>query len=209
MTRIIRSLAFLSLVVSGAANATLISFDPADTAVDLGGSFSIDILATPEAGELIGTYDFLVNYDPTILAFDSLVFGTSLNSSASFCDLLGTSCRDYSDTGGALNLFEVSFEFDLAALQDGITSIVLATLTFDAIGLGTSGLSFTGNIAGLAAPFNFLGDALGLPLAVVPGVGSATVAPTQVSEPPVILLMLTGILALFGGKRREGKASGK
>ena len=185
------------LVATSAANATLISFDPADTTADMGALIAVDIIATPEMGELIGAFDFIVNFDPAVLAFNDLIFGPALNSDPFFCALLG--CRGFVAGAGTLEMFETSLEFFLGLLQDGTSPVVLGTIFFDAIGVGTSGLSFTGNILGQDPPFNILGDEFGLPLAVLqPGVGSVTVI--QVPEPSSLLLMLTG-LALIAGRR--------
>jgi len=201
-TTLHRIVVTLSLMVaSSIANATLIEFDPADSVADLGDTVAIDIVATPEAGELIGEYDFIVNFDPSILALDNVVFGNALNDDPLFCALLG--CRGFNDVGGAANLFEVSLVFPLSLLQDGASSIVLATLFFDTIGVGTSGLSFAGNIPGQPPGFDILGDEFGFALPVFdPGIGSVTVRAVQVPEPGTLVLMLSGLVLLV---RRRNK----
>jgi len=200
MTRLLRCLAILAFFAPALGHATLLEFAPADSNATLGDTIAIDIVATPEGGELIGAYDFIVNFDPTILALNGVIFGASLNDDPFLCSLFG--CRGFFDTGGAVEMFEAASPFTpLGALQDGVAPVVLATLLFDAIGVGTSGLSFTGNILGQAAPFNLLGDEFGVPLPVFePGTGRVIVA-QQVVEPPAILLMLSGLLALIARKR--------
>ncbi len=200
MSRYFRSLAVLCLLLPSLASATLLNFVPSNADIDLGDSIAVDIVATPEAGELIGAFDFIVNFDPAILAFDTLTFGPSLNDDDLFCTLLG--CRGFSSAGGQVSLFEASLVFPLTTLQDGASPITLATLVFDAIGVGTSDLTFTGNVLGQAAPFNLLGDDFGIPLAVFePGTGRITVA-QPVAEPPVLLLMVAGLLALAARRRQ-------
>lgn len=190
----------LMLGIPSMASATLIDFDPSDTTADLGDTIAIDIVATPEAGELIGEYDFIVNFDPTILALDDLIFGPSLNDDEFFCSLVG--CRGSVDVAGGVNLFELSLAFPLFLLQDGTSPIVLATLIFDTIGVGTSDLSFTGNIAGQSPPFGILGDEFGFPLpSAQPGTGSVTVV--QVPEPSTLLLTFSGLVILLSSLRRR------
>ena len=204
MTRFLRSLAVLAVLAPALGQATLLEFAPANSTVDLGDTIAIDIVATPEMGELIGAYDFIVNFDAAVLALDGVIFGASLNDDPFLCNLFG--CRGFFDTGGAVELFEAASPFTpLGNLQDGVAPIVLATLVFDAIGVGTSNLSFTGNILGQSAPFNLLGDEFGIPLPVFePGTGRVVVA--EVVEPPAILLMLTGLLGLIARKRSIRRA---
>lgn len=205
MTRFLRCLAVLSILAPAVSSATLLNFAPSSATVDLGGTIAIDIIATPESGELIGAYDFIVNFDPAILALNDLVFGASLNDDQILCDLIA--CRGFFDTGGAVEMFEAASPFvPLGNLQDGLAPVVLATLIFDAVGVGESALSFTGNILGQAAPFNLLGDEFGVPLPVFePGTGSVTVA-AAVPEPPALLLMLAGLLGLLIRQRPARRA---
>ena len=200
MKKILRSLAILSLVSPSLVQATLLEFAPSTATADLGGTVAINIVATPENGELIGAYAFIVNFDPSVLALSGVVFGASLNDDPLLCNLFA--CRGFLETGGGVEMFEAASPFTpLGNLQDGIAPVILATLLFDAVGVGTSGLSFTGNVLGQAAPFNLLGDEFGIPLPVFePGVGRVTVA-AVIPEPPSILLLLMGLLALLTRQR--------
>lgn len=204
MKRFLAVGAVLAAVLPSMAFATLIEFAPSDSTADLGDTIAIDIVATPEAGELIGAYDFIVNFDPAILALDNVVFGASLNDDEFLCNLFG--CRGFFDIGGGVEMFEAASPFTpLGNLQNGVAPVVLATLLFDSIGIGTSGLSFTGNILGQSAPFNLLGDEFGIPLPVFePGTGTVTVV--QVSEPATLLLTLTGLFALAAIRRRRSRS---
>lgn len=210
MTRFLRGLALITIVAPAIANATLIEFSPADSIAGLGDVVAIDIIATPENGEMIAAFDFLVNFDPTILAINSVVFGSSLNTAASLDSILCilAPCRGATDTGGALSIFEVSALFpSVSVLQDGISSVTLATIIFDTIGVGVSALSFTGNIPGEDAPFNFLGGDFGARLPVLdPGTGTVTVV--QVAEPPTLLLMLIGLFAVVAGSKSRQRHAG-
>jgi len=206
MSIYLRSLSALCLLVPTIAGATLLEFAPVDTSVEVGSTFEVDIVATPESGELIGAYDFIVNFDPTVLAFDSLTFGASLNDDEFLCALFG--CRGFSDSGGgSLSMFEVASPLiPLGLLQDGLAPVLLATIAFDTVAAGVSGLSFTGNIDGQSAPFNLLGDEFAIPLPVFePGTETIIVA-EPIPEPPLILLMLTGLLGWYA-RQRQGKNS--
>lgn len=200
MKKFLPGVVFLFLVAPSMAAATLISFEPAAATVGLGGNVAINIVATPEAGELIGEFDFNVLYDPGILAFGGATFGPSLNDDPLLCAIVV--CRGAADSAGSVNLFELSLVFPLTTLQNGVTPIVLATLNFNAIGVGTSNLGIVGNIRGRSAPFNILGDDFGVALPVFePGTGTVTVV--QVAEPPAQLLVLTGLLLLGACRRRH------
>ena len=119
MKNTLRTLLLLAGTLPGLASATLIGFDPSEETIGLGDQVAIDIVATPEGGELIGAYDFIVNFDPSILALNDLVFGPSLNDDPFLCDLFA--CRGFFDSGGAVAMFELASPFvPLGSLQDGI-----------------------------------------------------------------------------------------
>jgi len=172
------------------ANATPIEFVPADQTVDLGDQVLVDIVVTPDDVS-IAAFDFIVNYDATILSVFSVVFGNSLDGG------LSLSLQDIVDFGsGMLNLAELSLlsVSDLADLQS-TDSFVLASIVFDTLILGTSNLSFTGNIFGSPG---FFVDAGGVAIATEPGSGSITVVqpPVTVPEPPTWMLLIAGLLAV-------------
>lgn len=179
------------------ANATLIEFVPADQTVDLGDQVLVDIVVTPDGDLSIAEFDFIVNYDATILSVFSVVFGNSLGDGLAYVDDQGTSFQDIFDFGsGMLNLAELSLlsELELDALQN-TDSFVLASIVFDTLILGTSNLSFTGNIFG---SLGFFGDAFFAIIPTDPGSGSITVVqpPVTVPEPPTWMLLIAGLLAV-------------
>lgn len=161
-------------------------FQPANQTVDLGSDAAVDVFVTGLSGELVGSYDFSVAWDSALLGLDSVSFGSGLSPSIS----------DFVPGTGNVNVFEVG----LGALpQDGLSSFRLFTLVFDTLGVGTSALSFIGNIA---PDLGFLGDDLGNLLATDTQAGSITIRPgsTPVPEPAMLSMLLVG-LGAFGALR--------
>lgn len=133
------------------------------------------------AAPSVGTLDIDIAFDPTILAFNAATFGNQL-------DILGLGDLQFVTPGlGTVNLFELSLDSasDLNSLQ--APAFLLATVTFDTIGTGTSQVQLS---------LNALGDADGNNLHTDLSNGSVTVAPVSgVPEPSTV--GLTG-LALVG-----------
>ena len=132
----------------------------------------------------LSTFDVNIGFDPTILAFRMASFGDPLLGDQ--LDLFGVGDNPTSSGlvgPGVLNLFELSLDTpeDLNNFQAG--SFTLATLTFEAIGVGSSSLDTS---------INAIGDAFGDPLPVNVSNGSVTI---EVPEPSTIM-MLSGICVL-------------
>ena len=106
--------------------------------VGLGTSITVDIEISglTAAGEIVSAFDLDVLYDPTILSATNVTFGPFLGDP--FLDLL----TGFSFPGpGVVDFAALSFLFDseLATLQSD--TFVLASLSFDTIGVGTSSLT--------------------------------------------------------------------
>ena len=104
--------------------------------------------------------------------------------------------------GDQLDLFKLSFDGvdDLKNLQ--APDFILAKLSFDAIGAGTSSLTFSGVT---------LGDANGDPLTADLGTGSVTVesaVSAAVPEPSSIILVALGLLMLAWSRGRWFQCDG-
>ncbi|MFQ5777824.1 MAG: cohesin domain-containing protein [Terriglobia bacterium] len=138
----------------------------------------------------LGAWDLDVLFDSSILGFTGATFGDPILGDQ--LDLFGLGSITGVDNSlpGVLNLFQLSLDFpiDLDTLQ--ADSFVLATLDFDAIGVGSSALTIN---------LNALSDADGFPLVAGAGGANATVTP----EPATLLLLASGLGALGAWRRKR------
>lgn len=170
---------------SGLAHAINLDFIPPSQTVVTGTPIDVGIaISRLGAGSApsLGTFDVVVNFDPTILGFNSVAYGDP--GLGDQLDLFGFGSFIVTTPGlGFVNLFELSFDFpiDLDTLQAG--SFTLATLTFDTLMPGTSPLGLN---------VNALGDSFGDTLSAEVGSGSVDVVP----EPATIFLFGSGVIGL-------------
>ncbi len=141
----------------------------------------------------LGAFDIDVTYDPTALSYTGNNFDSFLGDP--FLDAISGSA----DTGGLLNLFEISFlfDFELDALQP--SRFRLTTLNFDVNSLA-SGVTTDVSIG----PFALLSDSFGNNL-IPDSVGNATLtgsmAPVAVPEPSMLSLMGLSLFLLVMFRR--------
>jgi len=184
----------MGLVTAPAALTDLVQleFDPEAQAVSVGSSVDVDIVIAnlgDGVAPSVGAFDFEILFDDSILAFDTLTFGDPVLGDQ--IDLSGFLFYDAFLTGpGVLDVYEISLDLeqDLNDLQ--AEKFVIATLTFDAIGLGDSDLTLIQDE---------LVDAAGNALPAFAESGSITVIPA----PGAALLGLIG-LGLIGARGRQG-----
>lgn len=191
------SLLFIVFLSLGPGRATAITLDflPVAETINLGGQATVDVVVADPTGNLIGAYDFFVNYDPTVISFSGLTFGTGLGGPTdSLQDVI-------EDPTGRVNVAELSLLFDLTGLQDGTSDLLLFSMMFTPVNSGTSALTFSENILGITG--GFIGDADGLPIELDSlGTGSITVVPVPAS---IWLLgsALTGLLPFLSYRGRK------
>ena len=103
------ALLLTGILIYSPAQAITVTVDPVAQDVILGNQAIVDVIIygyAPGArvNIAIGAFDFDITYDPSILGFDSLVFGSSLGSLPSEA-IAGFSNNSVS---GVLNIFEIS-----------------------------------------------------------------------------------------------------
>jgi hypothetical protein len=183
-------LLFCSL--AGTAQAIVIQFVPAAQTVSLGATVEVDVVISDLAGGAapsLGAFDLDVTFDPGILAPTAVTFGPFLGDPS-----LMEAVTGFTFFLGLWDLFETSFlsGLELDALQPD--PFLLATLSFEAVGLGTSSLLFSEVI---------LGDAFGDPLTAASSTGSVTVTGGSVPAPGTAWLLAPGLLFLLWKRSRR------
>lgn len=183
----------------------IVSFQPGSQTVDLFDQATVDLVISglgDFSPDSLGTFDVDIGFDASILQLDTVTFGTQLDIT-----MLGSiQGVGIDNTAGIVDIFELSLDFygELDILQPG--EFVLASLTFDTIGVGTSGLNLLNHpVTGDPLIGPVFGDSLGFPLDVDLTDGSITVVRdgTQpIPEPGTIFLLGSGLLGIAGLRRK-------
>ena len=180
----ILAMAFLSTRVWAIA----LSFDPSASEIYVGDSVDIDIVISDLTNDNLAGFDLTINYDSSILAFDSHTLGTELGD----IDLFEASDWTVGD-----NLVEVSWIWDPVFWSNQPDSFTLATISFTGISGGISDLFFSDVILSDDSwPAVAFSD-------VTLETGSVDVAP--VPEPTTMLLFGTGLAGLVGFRKKFKK----
>ena len=177
------------------AEAISLEFVPTSQSIVIGDQVTVDVIASNPDGTLVGAYDFFVNYGPDVLTLNNVAFGSALGGPLD-------SLQDGTESPvGKINVSELSLLADLTPLQNGADDVLLFSMIFDTDMLGTSPLTFSENIAGVAG--GFLGDENGQAIVLDSvGTGSINVVPI----PSAIWLMGSGLFALYGFTKRQQNA---
>ena len=179
-----------SIFWASSAQAVLLSFQPVSQNAQISDVVNVDVVVSGLGNGVapsLGDFDLDVSYDNSILNATGGSIGPFLGDPG-----LGEAITFSNLLPGVVDFGEVSllFDFELNALQ--ADTFTLATLTFDAIGVGTSALNFTKTI---------MGDAFGQPLPVTTSSGEVIVsAPT----PATLVLLGVGLMGLaVSGSRKQ------
>lgn len=186
-TLVVVAVAAIGLMASTARAAT-ISLVPGTVPISVGDSFTLDIVISDFAGEIVSAYDLDVLYDSTALVANSVVFGSSLGDE-SFFEVLNA--FDLS-TAGVVDLAQLSLlsDADLLTLQGGAGSLVLATLSFTAIEARSTSIGFSFD------EFNDVKGLNGLELEIAAIGARTSVVSDPIPEPRSLLLLAVGMLVV-------------
>ena len=187
---------WLSLLNVVPVKAISLSFLPISQTVTLGQSTQVAIQISElglENAPSLGSFDFNVNFDSSILSFNRVSFGDPILEDQ--LDLEGFIPPDsgfINISDSIVNLFEVSFDSSDVLNEFQVDSFILGILTFDSEGLGSSSLSLSDVV---------LGDANGSPLTANLGDDSIIIVNQMskvVTEPsPLFMFIALLIYPLF------------
>ena len=180
----------LSFCWQNSATAITLEFSPSNQTSNLGSEVMFDLVISDLGNNIapsLGEFDLILEFDSSIIAFDSLEFGEQLNQASSTFAFRGETLVN----ANALNLFEISGELSSDLIQLQPSSFTLATFTFDSIGVGTSELTLDNVI---------LGDETGSSLSFLSESSSITVisdVSTTVPEASTIWALISFSLCSF------------
>jgi hypothetical protein len=168
----------------------ILSVDPSSQTVPLGtqASFDLDISGLGN-GTALGVYDVNLNFDPTLLSYNSIVFGNQVDISG-----LGD-IQSVTPANGTVEVFELSLDSP-SDLNGQASAFTLATLTFDTLATSTN--------SPVTVSVNALGDAFGN--SITADIQNASVSITSTAaapEPTTLALLFAGLLALIVIRRQE------
>ena len=184
------------MLMSSASTVMAMSLEISPTAqsIPVGTHAQVEVWLKNPGGNFLSTYDFFLTYDPAILSYNTTSFSNALGNPASDP---GNLYMTDSSTSGSLELIAFPFTFD-QGLQSGTTDLLLLSLDFSTLAVGTSTLNF------LTAPYLYLGNENGDNLQAELVSGSIDVIQSNpVPEPSTLLLLSAGIIGGILLKRKQ------
>ena len=144
---LLASLICLIALTTTSAKATLITAESAQSNYQMGDNIAliIDIkdIEYDNLGfqKLLAVFNLDINFDESVLTFDSISFGNKLDVDPVFASFQDVSLP----APGTLNVGETSFAFfdDLFFAQDGLASFNLVTINFTALMAGMSDITLS------------------------------------------------------------------
>ncbi len=186
-----------ALVVSFSSHATLLTVEINQNSYQVGDVLTADFIISDieydSSGfqKLLATFDFNVAWNDSIIEYVDTSFGNKLN--------VGAGSDQFSDaTANSLSLSETSYAWwdEILAVQDGLTSFVLASVDFNVVGSGSGSFDFSN--------LNF-GDDFGNAFTEVSSTNKAFSVssgnPVDIPEPASIMLVLIGLTLLVRQQR--------
>jgi cohesin domain-containing protein len=182
-----------------AADALTLSVVPQASTLNVGDTVSVDVVVSDlvnGGAPSLGAYDIDLSFDPSVLSFASIAFGTGLSVTG-----VPSIIQEFALGTGFVNPFEASLEdtADLNALQAG--AFTLFTITFNAGQVGTSLLSLGVNSLSNAEGAGVVADALNA------GTISVVGAPA-VPLPAGVWLLVSGVAGVGALGRRWRRGGG-
>ncbi len=181
------------------ADPMTIKLLPTASTESLGSVVPIDIeiqnLGQASAPSL-GVFDLTLTFDPSVLSFESAIFGDSVLGDQLDPTGFGNTVSFATASSGSIELFDLSLDDakTLNALQT--SQFVLASLLFDAVGTGNSTLMLTANA---------LGDADGNSLTAILQNGTVMVTTAPITpEPNSLVLTVWAIVLVALAHGRSG-----
>jgi len=172
----------------------ILSIDPVSQTAPLGAAanFNVDISGLGN-GTALGAFDINFEFDPTVLSYDSIVFGDQVDISG-----LGD-IQSVTPGIGTVEVFELSLDSasELDSLQ--ASAFTMATLTFSTLSTAIN--------SPVTLSINALGDAVGNSLSTTLQNGSVSVTSTTASPEPNSVWLILAVLPIFVVIRRRFSSS--